>query len=84
MEEHGLFVAGADVDRVDLGIDVAVCYEEVEPGVVVHIEEGGAPANVRIAGLADAGGPAYVVKTFRAHVAIEGVGLLLEVRDEKT
>src|ERR1700688_1477324 len=33
VQEHRFFVAGADVDGVDLGIDVSVGDEDIEPGV---------------------------------------------------
>src|SRR5229473_176504 len=83
MEQQRLAIAGTGLQRVDLRIDVAVGDENVEPGVVVHVEESGAPAHVGIAGLADAGSPTDVVETLRTHVAIEGVGLLFEVGDEE-
>src|SRR5258707_1089184 len=84
MQKHRLTVARASFDLVDLRIDVAIGDEEVEPGVVVHIEEGSAPADVGITGLTDTGGPAHVIETFRAHVAIERIGLVLEMGDEET
>jgi len=68
---------------VDLRIDVAIGDEEIEPGIVIHIEEGSAPADVGIAGLTDTGGPAHVVEAFGAQVAIERIGLVLEVGDEE-
>src|ERR1700676_1491326 len=83
MQQERLAKAGARLQSVDLRIDVAVGDEKIEPGVIVHVEESRAPAYVGIAGLADAGSPTDVVETLRAHIAIERVGLLLEVRDEK-
>ncbi len=62
---------------------MAVGDENVEPGVIVHVEKSGAPADVGIAGLTYSGCPTDIVETLRTHVAIEGVGLLLEVRDEE-
>src|SRR5207302_1360110 len=83
MEEKRFAKAGPGFQSVDLRINVAVGDQKVEPGVIVHIEKSGAPADVRIAGLAYAGSPTDVVETLWTHVAIEGVGLLFEVRDEK-
>ena len=43
MEEEGtLRPGGTEVLLIDLGIDVSVDDEEVEPAVVVVVEEGGA------------------------------------------
>src|SRR5450759_1152690 len=75
MQQKRLAIAGAGFQSVDLRIDVAVGDENVEPGVVVHVEKGGAPGDVGIAGLANAGSPTNVVETLRTHVAIERVGL---------
>src|SRR5467141_3760198 len=83
MQQQRLAKPRTGFQRVNLRINVAVSNENVEPGVVVHVEESGAPANVRIAGLADAGSPTDVVESLGAHVAIERVGLLLKVRNKE-
>jgi len=75
--------SGAGFQSVDLRIDVAVGDEDVEPGVVIHVEKSGAPADVGVAGLAHAGSPTDVVETLRTHIAIERVGLLLEVGNKE-
>src|SRR5258708_24049525 len=84
MQQERLAKARAGVQCVNLRIDVAVGNQQVEPRVIVHVKESRAPAYIRIAGLADPGSPTDVVKSLRAHVAIERVRLLFEVRDEKT
>src|SRR6266446_5385747 len=83
MQKQRLAIARAGVQRVDLRVDVAVGDEKIEPGVIVHIKEPSTPANVRIAGLADAGSPAHVVESLLAHIAIERVGLLLKMGNEE-
>src|SRR5579862_2117282 len=83
MEQERLAIAWAGIESVNLRIDVAVGDENIEPGVVVHVEKSRAPTNVRIAGRADTRGPTHVVESLRPHIAIERVGLLLKMRDEK-
>src|SRR4030095_15081986 len=69
---------------IDLRINVPVGDQKIQPGVIVHIEKGRAPADVGIAGLTDARCPAYVVESLGTHIAIKRVGLLLEVSYKKT
>src|SRR6266853_4812251 len=57
MQQQRLAKPRTGFQSVNLGINVAVSDQNVEPGVVVHVKESRAPAYVRIAGLADAGGP---------------------------
>src|SRR6266581_4930631 len=83
MKGERLTKAGAGFQSVDLRVNVAVGDENVEPGVIVHVEKSGAPADVGIAGLTYSRCPTDIVETLRTGVAIEGIGLLLEVRDEE-
>ena len=63
---------------VHFGIDVAVGDHDVEPAVVVHVEEADAPAE--IAGVdADAGEVGAVVEVEAAEVLVEGFGVSGEV-----
>ncbi len=41
-----LGIRGVRLRSIDLGIDVAVRDEDVEPAIVIHIEEADAPAQV--------------------------------------
>jgi len=43
MQQQRLAKARTGFQRVDLGIDVAVGDKKIEPGVIVHVEESGAP-----------------------------------------
>src|SRR5262249_48885174 len=83
MKEERFLETRTGVKRIDLRIDMAVGNKNVEPSVVVHVEERRSPADVWIAWLADTGGPTDVVEAFLAPVVIERVGLLLKVRNEK-
>src|SRR6266478_4121936 len=83
MQQQRLAKGRPRLQSVDLRIDVAIGDESVGPCVVVHVEKSGAPADVRIAGLTDAGSPTDIVESLRAHVAIQRIGLLLKVRDEE-
>ena len=66
------------VRAVHFGIDVSVGDQDVEPAVVVHVEEADAPAEV--AGVdADAGEVGAVVEVEAAEVLIEGGGVSGEV-----
>src|SRR2546427_1745750 len=84
MQQQRLAKAGAGFQRVNLRIDVSVGNKQIEPRAIVHVEESRAPAYVWIAGLAHSGGPTDIIESLRAYVAIERIGLLFEVRDEKT
>src|SRR5215510_3780856 len=84
MEEERLTIPRTCLQCVNLGIHVAIGNEKVQPGIVIHIKEGGAPANVRIAGLPHPGGPTHVVEPLGAQVAIQRIGLLFKVSDKKT
>ena len=78
IEVFVLGVGRIDVRAVHFGIDVAVGDEDVEPAVVVHVEEADAPAEV--AGVdAEAGEVGVVVEVAAAEVQIEGVGVAGEV-----
>src|SRR6266404_2818352 len=83
MQQQRLAKPRTGFQSVNLRINVAVGYENVQPGVIIHVKESRAPSNVRIAGLAYAGSPTHVVESLRAHVAIQRIGLLLKVRDEE-
>ena len=73
VEELGaLGPGGAPVLLVDGGVDVAVDDEEVEPAIVVVVEEGGTPAEERDGGFGDAGLVADVGEVGVAVVAVEG------------
>ena len=68
---HALGPSGAPVLLVDGGIDVAVHDEQVEPAIVVVVEEGGAPAEEGHGGFSDAGLVADVSEVGVAVVAVE-------------
>ena len=73
-----LGIGGVGVGAVDFGVDVTVGDEDVEPAVVVHVEEADAPAEV--AGVdAEAGEVGVVVEVEVAEVVVEGVGVSGEV-----
>ena len=67
---------------VDLRVYVAVRREDIEPAVVVHVEEAGSPAHVRMAGLRDSRGRADVREAIVAVVAVKRVRLVHEFGDE--
>ena len=84
MRSGALLEAGAPVVAVDLGVDVAVGGEEVEPAVVVVVEEGGAPAEEGNGGFGDAELVADVGEVAVAVVVVEdlvvvGEGGVVEV-----
>ena len=62
---------------------MAVCDQDIQPAIVIHVKKSRAPPNVRIAGLADTRSPTDVVESLGSHVAVEGVGLFLEMCHEK-
>ncbi len=73
-----LRIGGIDVGAFDLGVDVAVGHEDVEPAIVVHVEEAYAPAEE--AGVdAKAGEIGVVVEVAVAEIEVEGVGVAGEV-----
>src|SRR5579863_9347103 len=45
-QEFGLAIAGADIERVHLRVDVAVHHKKIRPSIVIEIEKCGAPTNV--------------------------------------
>ena len=61
----------------------AVDDKEVEPAVVVVVEELGAPANIRQARRGGSGSEGHVDKVLAAFVAVEDVVLLGEVAHEQ-
>src|SRR5258708_25909769 len=65
MQQQRLPKSRTGFQSVNLGIDMAVRDQNVEPRVVVHIKKRRAPAYVKIAGLADSRGPTALVKTHR-------------------
>ena len=76
MEEEGaLAPGGAPGFAVGLGVDVAVDEEEVEPAVVVVVEEGGVPprSEERDGGFGGFGLVADVGKVALAVVAVDGL-----------
>src|ERR1700682_4977221 len=83
VEQNGFAIARAGFDGIDLWKDVAIGDENVEPGIVIHVEETGAPADQTVILLANAGGPAYVLETLRAEIFVEPIGLLGKMRDEE-
>src|SRR4030095_3355555 len=83
MQQQRLTKARTGIQSVNLRINVAVGDQDVEPGVVVHVKEGGTPTDVRIAGLADAGGPTDIVKSLRTGIAVQRVGLLFKVGNKE-
>ena len=64
---------------VDFGIDVAVGHEDVEPAVVVHIEEADAPAEEASID-AEAAGISAVFEDGVAEIGVEGIGVAGEIR----
>src|SRR5438132_3573036 len=83
MEEERLTIAGTGLQRIDLRIHVTVGDKKVQPGVVVHVKEGRTPAHVRIAGLADSGGPTHIVEYLGINIAIQRIRLLFKVSNKK-
>src|SRR5439155_14033927 len=83
MQQQRFSKARTSLQGVDLRIHMAVSDKNVEPGVIVHIKEAGAPAYIRVAGLSDAGSPAHVVESLLTHIVIERVGLLLKMGDKE-
>src|SRR4030095_2135877 len=51
VKKNRFLIAGASIDGIDLRINVPVGDQKIQPGVIVHIEKGRAPADVGIAGL---------------------------------
>src|SRR5262249_33945919 len=84
MQEERLTIAGTSLQRVNLGIDVTVGYKEIEPSVVIHVKKSSTPADIRIARLPDPRGPAHIIESFRAGIAIQRIGLLFKVSNEET
>ena len=73
-----LGVGRVEVRAVDLGIDVAVGDEDVEPAIVVQIDEADAPAEIARVD-AKAGEVGVVFKGAVAEVLVERVGVAGEV-----
>src|SRR6266480_7491114 len=59
-QQHGLLIAGAAGNRIDLRIDVTVSDKYVRPGIVIHVEKRCSPTDQGEAGLCQFTGPAYV------------------------
>ena len=73
-----LRVGGVDAGAFNLGVDVAVGHEDVEPPVIVHVEEAYTPAEE--AGVdAEAGEIGVVVEVAVAEVEVEGVGVASKI-----
>ena len=72
----GVFQVGLGL--IDLGIDVAVRHQNVEPAVVVHVEEADAPAEQPRVD-AQAAGISAVLEVAVAEVGVERVGVAGEV-----
>ena len=78
VDDLALLVARLGLEPLDLGIDVAVDEEEIEPAVVVEIDEADAPAEpARVE--ADAGGERAVVAEALAAVRVQRRGVAGEV-----
>ena len=82
-QQRPLGKGGAPVVLVHLRVDVAVDHEQVEPAVVVVVEEAVAPADKGDGGLRDAGLVADVGETVVAVVVVEHLVVVAEVGDEK-
>src|SRR6476469_6898453 len=78
-ELNRLAICQSARDRIHLWIHMAVGDENIQPTIVVHIEEGGAPTHLEESGLGQLGGIAYVRKTVCSQVAVQSVGLFVEV-----
>ena len=73
-----LCVGGIDIGAVDLRIDVTVGHEDVEPAIVVHVEEAYAPAEeTRVD--AETGEIGVIVEVAVAEVEVERIGVTSEV-----
>src|SRR6266704_7056583 len=57
--------------------------KEVQPAVVVHVEEASPPTDIRIAGLADFRGPAHVVESFLPQAVKQRIRLVLKLRNNE-
>src|SRR6185312_9883689 len=66
-------------DGIYLGIHMTVGDENIQPPVVVHVKESSAPTHLEESWLRQLGGIAYVRKTVCPQVAVQSVGLLVEV-----
>src|SRR5262249_31496778 len=75
MEEERLTITRTGFQSIDLRIHMAVGHKKVQPGIVIHIEESRAPANVGVARLAHSGGPAHIIEALSAHVSVQRIGL---------
>ena len=82
MQKHGLGVSGASLHVVHLRIDVSVDNEQIEPAVVVHVEERCSPADQRQARLAKPRRHRHIFESSRSLIAIQSVGLVGKFRDE--
>ena len=81
-EEHGgLTIFDAGPCGVDLRVDVSVDEEEIDPAVVVEVDEGVAPADEGASGRCDVGCGGDVGEAVVAIVAEEGGVLVAEVGD---
>src|SRR5712664_301617 len=83
MEQDRFAITRARLHRVHLRENVAVGDEKIEPGVVVHVKKARAPSDQTIILMAEAGSPARVLEAFRAHIAIQRIGLLSKMRDKE-
>ena len=82
-QQRPLGERGAPVVLVHLRVDVAVGREQVEPAVVVVIEEPIAPAHKRNGGLRDAGLVAQIGKAHFAIVMEQHLVVVAEVGNEE-
>ena len=76
-------VAQAGGQLFELGVEVAIGDEDVEPAVVVAVEEGGAEAEERPHDAVEPGAGGGVGEEPAAVVAVEGVDVLREIGHEE-
>ena len=80
-EKRPLGECGSPVVLIDFWVDVTVDFEQVEPAVVVEIEEAVAPPDEGDGGLGYSGLVAHISKAGVAVVVIEDFVIVTEVGD---
>src|SRR5688500_2708714 len=81
MQEFWLTIAGAG-QRIDLRIDMAIDDKQVEPRIVVEINEARSPSDIRPRNLSNLGRHRDVAEIVVAIIAVESIVFVNEICNE--
>src|SRR5205807_4302989 len=80
-QQHRLAIVSFPGEGVDLGINVSVGHENVQPTGIVHIEKSRSPADIRIGGFRDVGSSGDVDEPLPPKIAIQRIRLVDKIGD---